>query len=436
MPIRARLAVVAALAVALVVIALTTVIFWIVGRELYREVDLSLVRAATRAQLEIKREGAPVERECSYLSSPGCAQVIDREGRRVGAQPDLPAVPGVAREVAAGGHDAAFFNGVLNGFPMRSYVTPLEKGGAVMVSVRADAAERGESRMRAALLLVGGVGIAAAGIIGYLVARTGLRPVTRLTATAERIAATGDPSLRMAVRGRDDEVARLGATFNQMMGTLERSVTAQRRLVADASHELRTPLTSLRANIGLLERDLPPERRERLVGALRGQAAELTGLVNDLIELARGEEPDQDLQEIQLDELVNDCLARARRNWPATDFSGSLAPVTITGLPARLARAVNNLLDNAAKFGDGRVEVTLTPGWELTVRDHGPGIAPDDLPHVFDRFYRSSQARNLPGSGLGLAIVQQVAQLHHATVSAENAPDGGTLIRLTGETSR
>ncbi|MFI6316659.1 ATP-binding protein [Nonomuraea sp. NPDC050556] len=434
MPIRARLAVVAALAVALVVVAVTLATFLVVERELYREVDLSLVRAATRAQLEVKADGAPVERECAYLSSPGCAQLISRDGRV--ADSALPAVPEAARQVARGEHDARFVDGAYLGNPMRAYVAPVEGGGAIMVSMRADSAHRGEARVRTALLVLGGGGILAAAAIGYVVARTGLRPLTRLTAMAETIAATGDPSHRMREGGRD-EVGRLSATFNTMLGALERSITAQRRLVADASHELRTPLTALRANIGLLGRDdLPAAYRAKLTAALRNQAAEMTGLVNDLIELARGEEETAEEEQVWLEALVADCVARARRNWPQVSFTVSLESVRITGVPSRLARAVNNLLDNAAKFGDGRVEVALRPGWELTVRDHGPGIAEQDLPHVFDRFYRSRQARTMQGSGLGLAIVQQVAHAHGASVSAVRAAGGGTLFRLAVQPRR
>ncbi|MEU7900910.1 HAMP domain-containing sensor histidine kinase [Nonomuraea sp. NPDC049152] len=428
-PIRARLAATAALAVAVVVIAVTAAAYLIVGRELNRELDLSLVRSSTRVQLQIKAGNRPQPTECAHLSSPGCVQLLEPSGEVVDPVEGTPAVPSQARQVARGEKGPLFVNGTLGGEPIRSYVAPLQGGGAVMVSVRSDTADRGMKRIGTALLVLGGGGVLLAAFAGYVVARTGLRPISRLTSVAETIAATGDPSHRIEVRGKD-EVARLSASFNTMLAELDRSVTAQRQLVADASHELRTPLTALRANAGLLDRDLSAEQRARIGGALRRQSIELSALVNDLIELARGEERPTDLEELRLEALVADCVARARRNWPAVSFALDLEEMSLVGVRARLARAVNNLLDNAAKFGDDRVEVRLRAR-ELSVRDYGPGIAPEDLPRIFDRFYRSRAARGLPGSGLGLAIVQQVAQTHGAQVTAENAPGGGTVIRLS-----
>jgi two-component system sensor histidine kinase MprB len=233
------------------------------------------------------------------------------------------------------------------------------------------------------------------------------------------------------------------------LGELEQSVTARRRLVADASHELRTPLTALRTNAELLARAdrLTPQQLNRASTALQRQIREITSLVNDLIELAREEEPTPLLETVRLDLLAQHCLDAARHHWPAVAFTAELAPgVTVQGVPARLSRLLANLLDNAAKFSPpgGPVELALVeralvppdgtaadpPTLELTVRDHGPGIAPEDLPHVFDRFYRATTARALPGSGLGLAMAQQIAHAHHATLTAEQAPGGGACFRL------
>ncbi|MER6944960.1 HAMP domain-containing sensor histidine kinase [Nonomuraea sp. NPDC000554] len=428
-PIRARLAATAALAVAVVVVALTWAAYLIVGRELNRELDLSLIRTSTRVQLQVKAGNLREPSQCGHLASPGCVQLLRPGGGVMEPVSGAPTVPEPARQVARGEKGPLFVDGTLGGQPIRSYVAPLHGGGAIMTSVRSDAAERGMKRIGAALLALGGGGILTAGLAGYFVARTGLRPITRLTSVAETIAATRDPSHRIEVHGVD-EVARLSSSFNTMLGELDRSLTAQRQLIADASHELRTPLTSLSANIELLKRDLSPEQRSRVSSALRRQSLELSALVNDLIELARGEEAPTDLQELRLDTLVADCVARARRNWPQVEFAVSLDPTQLVGVRSRLARAINNLLDNAAKFGDGRVEVRLRQS-RLSVRDHGPGIAQEDLPRIFDRFYRAHAARGLPGSGLGLAIVQQVARAHGAEVTAESPSGGGTIIRLT-----
>ncbi|MGT2527952.1 sensor histidine kinase [Streptomyces nojiriensis] len=217
-----------------------------------------------------------------------------------------------------------------------------------------------------------------------------------------------------------------------MLGELEQSVTAQRRLVADASHELRTPLTALRTNAELLARAerLTDAQRERASAALGRQLREVTGLVNDLIELARDEEPTPLVEQVRLDAVVERCVEGARAHWPGVPFVVRTDGVVVAGVPARLSRLLTNLLDNAAKFSPGGtpVEVDLAHDSgvpEVTVRDHGPGIAAEDLPYVFDRFYRAGAARALPGSGLGLAMARQIARAHGAELVAEAAPGVG-----------
>jgi two-component system sensor histidine kinase MprB len=279
---------------------------------------------------------------------------------------------------------------------------------------------------------VGGVGMAAG--LGLLVARGTLSPVRRLTDTAEHVAATQDLSQRLPEGGRD-EIDRLGASFNTMLAALESSREAQRQLVADASHELRTPLTSVRTNLELLARapDLPEAERERIVISVGGQVEELSVLVGDLVDLARpnGCDSGEELEDVRLDLLVSEAVAGARSHAADREFTVDAAPCVVSGSRARLHRAVRNLLDNAVKWSPPRtpIEIAVRDG-EVVVRDHGPGIADDDLPHVFDRFYRASSARGLPGSGLGLAIVRQVAEAHGGTVCAESVSDGGARLRL------
>jgi two-component system sensor histidine kinase MprB len=279
---------------------------------------------------------------------------------------------------------------------------------------------------------VGGIGVAAG--LGLLVARGTLKPVRRLTDTAEHVAATQDLSHRLPEGGRD-EIDRLGASFNTMLAALESSREAQRQLVADASHELRTPLTSVRTNLELLARapDLPEAERERIVVSVGGQVEELTVLVGDLVDLARpnGGGDAEELEEVRLDLLVTEVVEGARSHATDREFSVDAAPSVVRGSAARLHRAVRNLLDNAVKWSPpgAPIEIAVQDG-EVVVRDHGPGIADEDLPYVFDRFYRASSARGLPGSGLGLAIVRQVAEAHGGTVSAESVPEGGARLRL------
>jgi two-component system sensor histidine kinase MprB len=260
--------------------------------------------------------------------------------------------------------------------------------------------------------------------------------VRRLTTAAENVTETGDLSERIEVSGRD-ELSRLADSFNAMLGTLQESSRAQRQLVADASHELRTPLTSLRTNIEVLasERKLPPGERERLLTDVVDQLGEMTTLISELIELARGEQQTLEPEEVRLDLVASEAVERARRNRPAVTFTMDLQESTVQGVPSTIERAVANLLDNAAKWSppNGDVEVAVRDG-ALSVRDHGPGIDEEDLPHVFDRFYRSASARGRPGSGLGLAIVRQVAVAHGGEVVAEAADGGGTrmTLRLNG----
>ena len=258
-------------------------------------------------------------------------------------------------------------------------------------------------------------------------------PVRELTETVERVSETQDLSERIEVAG-NDELSRLAASFNGMLGALEESTRAQRQLVADASHELRTPLTSVRTNIEVLASDrmLPPEDRARLLSDVVEQLGEMTTLISELIELAHAEQMTVEHEDIRLDVLVADVVERARRNRPEVVYSVALEPATVQGVPVTIERAVGNLLDNAAKWSPpgAEVEVVIRDG-KLTVRDHGPGIADEDLPYVFDRFYRARAARGMPGSGLGLAIVRQVAESHGGDVVAERAEGGGTRMVLT-----
>jgi two-component system sensor histidine kinase MprB len=266
------------------------------------------------------------------------------------------------------------------------------------------------------------------------VSRTAARPIAALTETAEHVTETGDLSRRIDVSG-EDEVGRLAASFNQMLSALQSSREAQRRLVADASHELRTPLTSLRTNIDVLTggKELPPVDRERLLADVRFQIAELTDLIGDLVEAGRSGETGGQVEDVRFDRLAAAAIARARARADARHirFVPNLEPVLVRGVADRLERAMVNLLDNAVKFSPDGSEVDVrTQEGTFIVRDHGPGITPTDLPHVFERFYRSDAARGTPGSGLGLAIVQQVAVSHGGSVGAENAPGGGAVFRF------
>ncbi len=255
---------------------------------------------------------------------------------------------------------------------------------------------------------------------------------------AEEVTLTGDPGRRVEVNRRD-ELGRLATSFNAMLSALQRSLEAQRRLVSDASHELRTPLASMRINVDLMTENpaMPADERNEVLARVADQVAELSLLVAGVTDLARGEPRSSDRSPVRLAVVTADALEAARRDWPKTEFSADLDASIVDGNADRLRVAIRNLLDNAAKFGppEGPVRVRLARG-ELTVGDQGPGIAPDDLPFVFDRFYRAPASRSAPGAGLGLAVVHEIAHGHGGTVAAEPVPDGGTILRLTLPASR
>jgi two-component system sensor histidine kinase MprB len=436
MTLRGRLTLVAAGVVAVVVALASATTYFVMRHELQSQLDGSL-----------RNEARVIENDPSSSLrgdfGGNLVEVVDSAGSYVNSSTGLRLViDRPVREVVAGTHRRFFRDITVHSNPhgkfvtyrMRELVWPLPRPfGAVLVVRNLQENERALERLRLILLLVslGGVCIAAAA--GALVSGATLAPVRRLTAAAERIAETGEPSERVPEGGRD-ELARLGASFNTMLGSLEESLEAQRRFVADASHELRTPLTSLQTNIDVLRGDiaLDPEQQRRLLDDLQRESQEMRSLISGLLELARGG-AQVEKQEFQLDELVEDSLERARGRFPAVSWDAHrLQPTLVDGYPDRMERAVWNLLENAGKWsGDGgSVEVSLAGG-ELQVRDHGPGFAEEDRPLVFDRFYRADAARAMPGAGLGLAIVREVAEAHGGTVVAENAEDGGAVVRLS-----
>lgn len=431
-----RLTLVAAVAVAVAIVLGSIVAYLVVNDTLHAQVDRSLrEQTAKRPTLEdriIRRAPGMFEQR---LEQPGVSVEEFGVGERqmktmLVTEEDIAK----AQEVAAGQRAPFFEDREIDGVHVRTYTTSPGPGEVLRAMRPLTEVDHALFRLRIGLGLACLAGIALAVLLARLATRTAVRPVTQLTETAEHVTRTRDLSRRIQAQG-DDELARLAASFNTMLEALDASQRAQRQLVADASHELRTPLTSLRTNLEVLGRAdaLSPHDRERLRASVLSQIEELTLLVADLVELARDEEPrGEPPEDMRFDELVSRALERARGHAPGIAFEADLEPAIVTGIPARLDRAVANLLDNAAKWSPpgGVVEVRLRGG-ELTVRDHGPGIAPEDLPHVFDRFYRSAAARGRAGSGLGLAIVRQVASAHGGAVAAEAAPGGGAVLRLT-----
>jgi two-component system sensor histidine kinase MprB len=335
-----------------------------------------------------------------------------------------------ARTIAATGAGRELVDTYAGGQHMRLLTLGVGPGGAVQLAQPLTEVDHELSNLVVILLVVGGAGVLLAAVLGAVVARTALAPIARFTRRTEGLVASAEGTQRLEVVGRD-ELGRLAGSFNRTLDELERSVVAQRQLVADASHELRTPITSLRANIQVLEQadQLDVAERESLRRDVLAELDELTGLVGDLVELARGTDPSAVADDVRLDEIVQAAVARAARRAGSVSFDVELEPTLVTGDPRRIDRAVANLLDNAVKWSPPgtTIEARLRGGL-VSVRDHGPGFAECDLPDVFARFYRADAARGTPGSGLGLAIVKQAAEAHGGRVEATNAAGGGALV--------
>jgi len=440
-----RLSVAAALAVAIAVALASTASYVAVRAKLRGQVDSALQsRANVLESLGPLLAGRPFPGggrfslpAAKFGGASGTAQLISADGfaEPFPGQPPLP-VSQRARDVAAGVGKAFLADETVDGVHLRVLTLPVTGNIGAQIARPLTETDHALSSLRVLLALIMGAGILLGLGLGWVVSRTALAPVRRFTHSTE-LAADEPLGRRLPVEG-DDEIARLARSFNSTLEALESSVASQRQLVADASHELRTPLSSLRTNIQVLARarELPPDERERLLRDVEIELDELTALVGDVVELARGAEPEGIDQSLRLDELTAACVDKARRRAPHAYFETHLEPVVVRGDPGRLARAIDNLLDNAVKWSSGvePIEVSVE-GSALTVRDHGEGIPEPDLPHVFDRFYRVAGSRPMPGSGLGLAIVRQVAEAHGATALAANEPDGGArfVVRFPAE---
>jgi two-component system sensor histidine kinase MprB len=448
MSLKTRMAMVAGLAVALAVVVVAVASYEGTKSSLLDSVDQALAEQAKPfMERGVDRggpprgpngppgftgQGAPPPR---FGEPAGNVQVITPAGQVI-RPPDETAGPPVdarARQIAAIGVGHSYSDATVSGTHVRVLTQGIGGRGAVQVARSLQEVDNVLSDQLLLLILVGAGGIILAAVLSIVVARTALRPITLFTRRTESLTANPDPSQRLEVSGRD-EIARLAHSFNTTLDALEQSVEAQRNLVADASHELRTPIATLRANIQLL-RDadrLSPAEQRSLRDDIITELDELTALVADVVELARGTKPTGAPDDVRLDAIVGDVVQRTRRRATDVAFDVELEPTLIEGEPERVGRAVTNLLDNARRWSPsgGTVSVHLADG-VLSVRDHGPGFDEDDLPHVFDRFYRAQRARGQPGSGLGLAIVRQAAEAHGGWARAANADGGGALLRVS-----
>ncbi|MGW7055523.1 sensor histidine kinase [Streptomyces sp. NPDC054887] len=455
LPLRSRLALLTATAVAIAVAAVAAACWFVTREQLEDQLDASLRNVKVgddyvrNLRLGCAGGNAAVQPLGTYV-----VQLVPASGEPCSSPVAPIPVQDADVAVATGERDSALHTTeAADGEEMRVFTYPypnfrqdLLPGPPFAVSIARPMSEVDDplGSLAWVLLALSGIGVLGAGATGLLVARAGLRPVDRLTDTVEHVARTEDLTVRIPVDG-EDEIARLSRSFNAMTGALASSRDRQAQLIADAGHELRTPLTSLRTNVELLARSdetgraIPPADRAALMASVKAQMTELASLIGDLQELARPDTADEagPLRVVALHEIAATALERARLRGPELTIGADLSPWYVRAEPAALERALVNVLDNAVKFSPpgGTVRVTLEQG-TLTVRDHGPGIPESELPHVFERFWRSPSARALPGSGLGLSIVARTVQQAGGTVTLRRPPGGGdgteALIELPG----
>jgi two-component system sensor histidine kinase MprB len=435
MGMRSRLTLVIALLVALATAAVAVAAVQTTRRALYAELDRSLT-AVARVADDGRGRGMHSDALPPMLraAQPLVAQVhaADETVRVLTGGTAVPVRDAVLSAARAG--EVRVFTTALDGTPYRALARPAAERAVLVVATDAGEQARVLQALVRRISLIGLVVAAVAAAAGWFAAGALIGPLRRLTAAAEHVSRTGD--LDVPVRtDASDEAGRLSRAFAEMLAALGASQAQQQQLVDDAGHELRSPIASIRSNAEVLKRHptLDAEVRERIADDLIGESAELTTMVNALVELAGVTASSETPEPVEVADVVQAAVRRLPPDQrDRVQVSGA---ATATLRPSQLQRAVVNLLTNAAKFDPTtapiEVHVDRRDGQvQVSVRDHGPGIAPADLPHVFARFYRAEAARSVPGSGLGLAIVSDIARRNGGSVEASTHPAGGAVLTL------
>ena len=440
MNIRGRFALVTAVMVLLLSVALSIGAYGIASRQLQNQIDRSLKDRAGRMISLLARPGfSPndvmdrgVRDEILSTELDAITQINLPNAGSIGRR-DNPKLPLTKRDLAiseagTGYHFSSFTS---RGSTYRVLTVAIADGTLIKVAKDSGIIDDSRNGMRVWFPVLASLAVLVAALIGWLFARRISRPIEELADTAEEIAETRDLSHQIEVTG-GDEVAQLARSFNTMLEALRESVGRQRQLVQDASHELRTPLTSLRANTELLTRaDLTADDRESILADMRAEVDELVDLSAELSALATDQRAAEEPVMIDLADIAHDVAARASRRTTAPVTVHVSEGTVVTARVHQLERAMTNMVDNAIKFSGTELPVEIHVGERrVEVRDHGPGIADEDKPHVFDRFYRATSTRSHPGSGLGLAIVSQFADDHAANAYVLDNAGGGAIVGL------
>jgi len=442
MTLRKRLALASGLVAFVTVGVLAVSAYLIASHELRSQVDASLKSRAATIVREIDRalertdffgrQRVPLGPTLLQPEFDAITQVIDANGAVLASLgPSELSVSGADLELAAAnvGFVGRFANASVENKSYRVYTLSLPAGGAIQLGKDITDIEDARSGLRTWLIVIGVIGVALSTLAGWLIARRTSRPIEQLAKSADDIARTGNTSDPIGINA-SGEVGNLVTSFNTMLGALGRSVAQQKQLVQDASHELRTPLTSLRANAELLERaDLPADTRREIIDDIRAEIDELTSLSSELSALASDQSSSEAPAPTHLDDAVRELVDRAQRRSGREIRLHVASPGVVNVRPGQFDRAVSNLIDNALKFSPAPTPIDVfVRDTRIEVHDSGPGIAPEDRPFVFDRFYRAAATRAMPGSGLGLAIVKQFADIHGARTLVGASGTGGAMV--------
>lgn len=457
MSIRLRLALWYTAVLGVVLVVFSVLVYLIMDRRLIDEGDASISSRAQQFAGTIRvdftllpllqRVELP---DIDAFKSPGIyVQVVQVDGAVVARSDNLggQALPGNEQAFAAARDgEGMFYTAAVGDEQVRIYVQPLVVGGRLIAFVQVGRSYGDAyavlSRLRLGLFGVGAVSLLMAGLIAWVIAARALRPIAAITRTARAIALSRGFSRRLEETRSHDELGQLSVTFNEMLASLEEAYATQQRFIADASHELRTPLTTMRANLELLDRHgdaLPSEERKGLVKAASDEADRMGRLVASLLSLARADAGQKlEMRPVELDRLLLDAYGPARLLAKEVKLIiKEIDEVTVSADPDYLKQVVLILVDNAIKYTLPGGEVGLSLRKDsgaaiLEVADTGIGIAAEDLPHIFDRFYRADKARvrGTAGTGLGLAIAKWITEQHGGELSVTSSPGAGTTFRV------